>query len=150
MMKIVKEHINESFVNNDNKLNSLGIGKIQLIKNWLDEYDIENYTINDDFTIDVKGNVVFGADTLKKLPDFIQFNIVSGYFDLQGVGIETLKGCPYECNDFSCSHNINLKSLKYGPQIINNQLFLHDLPFISEDEKEKYTKNMKFLYRWIK
>ena len=32
MMKMVKEHINESFVNNDNKLNSLGIGKIQLIK----------------------------------------------------------------------------------------------------------------------
>ena len=29
----------------------------ELIEKWLKEYDIENYTIDDDFTIDVNGDV---------------------------------------------------------------------------------------------
>jgi hypothetical protein len=147
-MKIVKESIDFSRDSSD-KLSSIGVGKIKMIANWLDEQGINNYTINNDLTIDVKGDVTF-LEHLKKFPDFIQFKTVTGFFDLQGVEIESLRGCPYECNDFSCSDNQKLGSLNYGPKIINNSLYMNGLPLIDIQEKEKYIKSMKFLYRWVR
>ena len=43
----------------------------------------KNYIINDDLTINVNDNVNLGEKNLKKLPEYIQFNIVKaeyGYF----------------------------------------------------------------------
>ncbi len=60
---------------------NINVGEYQRIKFWLDEMDIENYTINDDLTVDIRGNVdLFGKD-LTHIP--IQFGTVSGWFDVK-------------------------------------------------------------------
>ena len=50
---------------------NLGLGKEVLIKKWLDKYNIKNYTINDDLTIDVNGSVYLTEYREEYLPDYI-------------------------------------------------------------------------------
>jgi len=127
-MKIVKEHIiNESFIkseknlSNEKKLSTLGVGKIQLIRNWLDEYGVNDYTINDDMTIDLVGSSFKNHDLqlhsklLHEFPDYIQFGTVKGWVDLRDNKLTSLRGCPHTVGSFfDCAYN-KLTSLKYGP-----------------------------------
>lgn len=89
------------------------------------EYYIENYTINEDFTIDVDGDVdlcdcnnqIPFPDTKdklgKKLP--LKFNIVNGEFYCHSNQLTTLEGSPKKVSgSFDCRGN-NLTSLKGGP-----------------------------------
>jgi hypothetical protein len=85
------------------------------IKEKLDYYGIENYTINDDGTIDVDGNVNLSYSylrhdsKLKKIP--FNFGEVTGYFNCSGHNITSLEGSPYYVGkNFNCSSNklINL------------------------------------------
>jgi hypothetical protein len=101
-------------------------------------YRIENYTINDDLSIDVNGNVRLYGEGLEYLP--LKFNYVSGDFDcsynhglksLEGSpqtvggdfncyssGLKTLEGCPQTVSgDFDCSKS-ELKTLKGSPQTV--------------------------------
>jgi hypothetical protein len=102
------------------------------------KYGIENYTINEDGSIDVDGNVFLFNIGLTKLP--LKFNVVSehfdcswnnltsleggpkkvgGYFDCSSNKLTSLKGCPKEINgDFSCSYN-RLTSIEGCPEKIN-------------------------------
>ena len=53
----------------------------EMIEEWLKEYKIKNYTINDDFTIDVDGSIdLFFSKDLSEFPDYIQFGVVKGFF----------------------------------------------------------------------
>jgi hypothetical protein len=101
------------------------------------KYKIIDYTINDDLSIDVDGNVRLENIDLEYLP--LRFNYVSGSFycyknelkTLEGgpqtVGgnfqcyynsLETLKGCPQTVDgDFDCNRN-KLKTLEGGPQTV--------------------------------
>jgi len=101
------------------------------------KYKIIDYTINDDLSIDVDGNVRLASIDLEYLP--LRFNYVSGSFycyknelkTLEGgpqtVGgnfqcyynsLETLKGCPQTVDgDFDCNRN-KLKTLEGGPQTV--------------------------------
>lgn len=79
----------------------------------LDKFGIKNYTINDDGTIDVDGDVDLSCNGLVEIP-FI-FRNISGAFDVSENKLETLKNSPiYVGNSFNCSFN-NLTSLKFGP-----------------------------------
>ena len=62
-------------------LRNSGVGRSKLIKDSLDEYGVKNYTINDDFTIDVNGDVNLEGKDICKFPDYIQFGVVNGSFD---------------------------------------------------------------------
>ena len=106
-----------------------------------EKYRIENYTINNDLTIDVDGGVYLGEKDLKHLP--LRFNYVSGYFgcsyndlvSLKGSpqtvsgdfycnssGLKTLEGCPQTVGgDFNCYSN-ELKSLEGSPQTVGGNL----------------------------
>jgi len=101
-----------------------------------EKYEIENYTINDDLSIDVDDNVHLGFKMLEYLP--LKFNYVSGGFgcyenkliSLEGSPktvngdfycftneLETLEGCPQTVGgDFSCSDN-KLKDLEHFPEV---------------------------------
>ena len=80
----------------------------------LEEYKIENYTINIDGTIDVEGNVKLHRRNLTKIP--FKFGKVTGYFYCFGNELTSLRGCPKEVyGDFVCFEN-NLKNLIGGPQ----------------------------------
>ncbi|MDN7678099.1 hypothetical protein [Burkholderia cenocepacia] len=117
------------------------------ISQWLDKMKIENYSINDDLTVDVDGRVVLSGRALTRIP--VKFNNVSDSFycsDNQLTSLEgapemvygcfycynnqlaSLEGCPQVVRDFFCDGN-KLTSLEGGPQIVeaafscaNNQL----------------------------
>ncbi len=85
------------------------------------EYDIENYTINGDNSIDVDGYVYLGWKRLTSIS--LNFNIVNGYFNCGNNYLTSLKGCPVRVgNGFFCSDNI-LTSLQYSPQYVENGNF---------------------------
>lgn len=88
------------------------------IMSWLDEMEIKKYTINDDLSVDVKGDVLVHRTDLKHLP--VRFGKVSGNFTLYGnTKMKTLEGCPSEVGKgFACNYMYSLTSLEYCPKII--------------------------------
>ena len=77
-------------------------------------YGIRNYTINEDGSIDVNGNVNFYSRELWELP--LNFNIVDGNFTCAINHLTTLKGSPKKVTGyFNCNNNENLGSLEHAP-----------------------------------
>ena len=89
--------------------------KINKIITWLNKHDINEYIINDDLTINVKGHVSLNYYNKKELPKYIQFNKVCGDFEICFSDIISLKGAPKECREFNCSDCYNLTSLEGAP-----------------------------------
>ena len=89
--------------------------RTEMIKEWLKEYDIENYTINRDFTIDVNESInLYNMDN-EEFPEYIQFGVVKGDFDCSTNKLTSLRGCPREVEgDFNCGDN-ELTSLEGAP-----------------------------------
>lgn len=74
------------------------------------QHDIKNYTINDDGTIDVDGDVHLSNKGLTSLP--LKFRNVSGDFDCSDNQLKTLEGSPQSVGGyFDCEHNqlVNLE-----------------------------------------
>ena len=81
------------------------------------EYNITNYTINDDKTIDVNGDVYLCDRKLTKLP--LKFRKVSGYFSCSYNNLISLEGCPSSIDgNFHCGHN-QLTTLEGCPKSVN-------------------------------
>jgi hypothetical protein len=109
---------------------------IKEIKKICKELKITDYTINDDRSIDVNGNVNLSY-MHKKIP--VQFNKVTGDFICSYIlDFTSLLGCPkFVGGDFSCSstklttfqyaplevggnftfYGVDIKSLKYAPKV---------------------------------
>jgi len=84
------------------------------IHNTCEKYDIKNYTINDDGSIDVDGDVDLSKRGLERIP--IKFIEVTGDFYCYENNLTSLEGCPETVGgDFNCSHN-KLISLEGGPK----------------------------------
>ena len=81
-------------------------------------YNIQNYTINPDGSIDVVGNVNLNSKRLIKIP--LKFNSVSGNFSCGGNQLTNLEGTPnYVGDSFYCMNNYGLTTLKGGPKVVN-------------------------------
>jgi hypothetical protein len=118
--KLVCESLNEMNFQKkmNNPLSAMGVGQIHIITQWLNEMGVGNYTINDNLTIDVKGDVNLNNRDLTKFPEFIRFNKVSGDFWCSGNNLVSLEGCPSSVSgDFWCSGN-NLVSLEGCPEYV--------------------------------
>lgn len=94
---------------------------IELIKinNFLNSQQIKGKcTINEDFTIDVDGDVILRDEKMERLP--VQFRNVTGWFYfLITPNITTLEGCPeYVGGWFHCSWFKKLKNLHYSPKYV--------------------------------
>ena len=88
------------------------------------KYDITNYTVNDDGTIDVNGNVWLNNRDLVEFP--LTFNRVSGYFNCGSNELTTLKGSPrWVGGYFSCGGNL-LTSLEFSPDYIEMDFLCND------------------------
>jgi hypothetical protein len=88
------------------------------IEEVCEQYGIENYTVNNDNTVDVDGNVYFRDDNIKLLP--VNFNIVNGYFKCYNCNLTSLKGAPKSVgNTFNCDKN-KLTSLQYSPEVLES------------------------------
>ena len=80
------------------------------------QYDIKNYTINTDGSIDVDDDVILYNKVLKKLP--LKFNKIDGYFECGHNQLTSFEGSPVEVNgDFYCYNN-ELTSFEFSPKII--------------------------------
>ena len=79
----------------------------------MNKYDVEDYIIHDDLTVDApKGIRVIGRE-LKYFP--FKFNLIEGHFDCSQNELYTLKNGPNQTTgSFICSEN-KLTSLKYSP-----------------------------------
>ena len=85
------------------------------------QYGIENYTINDDGSIDVTGNVFLYKKGLTELP--LVFNKVSGNFDCGSNNLTTLKGSPrWVGGGFYCDNN-RLTSLGFSPDYVGDNFW---------------------------
>ena len=113
------------------------------------KYEISNYTINEDKSIDVDGSVHLVGEGLHKLP--LKFRNVRGYFDCSFNNLTTLKGAPetvgdnFNCSNnklktlegslrrvsgyFDCSWNKNLMSLEGISPTIHGNLYCNGTPF---------------------
>jgi hypothetical protein len=88
----------------------------KIIRDYWIILDLDNYSINDDKTIDVNGSVKFPRPSsyITQLP--LTFNKVSGDFDCSRLSLTSLEGCPIEVGGtFDCSYN-QLISLEYAPK----------------------------------
>jgi hypothetical protein len=87
-------------------------------------YDIINYTINDDGSIDVDGDVFLYNKKLNELP--LVFNKVTGYFGCGYNKLTTLKGSPrWIGGSFSCAYN-KLRDLEYSPDYVGGWFDCYD------------------------
>ena len=108
------------------------------------EHDIKYYTINDDMSISVDGDVSLSGRNLKSIP--ITFKEVGSHFYCGYNQLTSLKGCPetvgghFFCNNnqltslrgcpetvggyFSCRSN-QLTSLKYCPETVGGDFYCH-------------------------
>ncbi|MCK9475633.1 MAG: hypothetical protein M0R46_06935 [Candidatus Muirbacterium halophilum] len=86
-----------------------------------EKYNIKNYNINDDGSIDVNGNVDLYNRKLKVLP--LEFRNVYGSFDCEDNKLTNLIGCPqYVDGYFSCGGN-KLTTLEGAPQSIGGDFY---------------------------
>lgn len=100
------------------------------VKEWLDKVGVENYTINDDLTVDVNDNVNICHSDLWEIP--IQFGRIYGNFDCGHNNLTTLKGCPiYVEESFACTYN-KLHSLLYTPKYIGYRFYYGSNPLPSK------------------
>jgi len=84
-------------------------------------YKIENYTINDDLSIDVDGSIGLYNKNLEHLP--LKFNYVHGGFQCNRNKLKSLEGCPKTVGgDFVCYGN-KLKSLEGCPQSVGGDFY---------------------------
>jgi len=105
-MKSYKQFINES----KNSIESL-----------CKKYGIYNYTINEDGSIDVDGNVHLNNYDLENIP--LKFRNIAGYFNCSRNKLISLEGCPISVSgNFSCDSN-KLTTLEGCPQNVGGHFF---------------------------
>ena len=92
----------------------------QEIHDICDKYRIKNYSINEDGSIDVDGNVDLGDKNLSKLP--IKFGKVGGFYCYNNK-LTSLDGSPgYVGGDFYCQYN-QLTSLEGAPSHVGRDFY---------------------------
>ena len=112
-MKSLNKYLNEGFFSNT------GSGLNAAIDQWMKENtNCDNYTINNDGTIDVKDRIEITNKNITEFPDYIRFRRVGGYFDCSGCDfLKSLEGAPKEVgSDFICFNCGSLKSLEGAPK----------------------------------
>lgn len=102
--------------------NILSQEEITHIEELCDKYDITGYTINNDGSIDVKGNVEFPNWSIKDLGRLpLKFNKVTGWFECNRNGLTTLEGAPqYVGKSFSIYDN-DVTTFKGGPKYVGGR-----------------------------
>jgi hypothetical protein len=118
----------------ENKLEGIGIGKIQLIKEWLLKYGIVSYDINDDLSINVFSDLNLYLREIN-LPEYIQFNIIFGRFSCSNGKLTTLRGFPRKITGFFACHNNQLTSTEFFPKEVGGKCYVYGNPFATEESE---------------
>jgi hypothetical protein len=103
------------------------LNKKEKVVAWLEKHQYEDYTFNDDLSVNINGNVWITEEQAEKenseikLP--IKFGSVSGNFICSHCGLTTLEGAP-QCvgGYFNCGNN-ELTTLKGGPEYVEKNFY---------------------------
>jgi hypothetical protein len=87
-------------------------------------YDVENYEINDDGSVDVDDTIIITNASYRKLP--IRFNIVKGSFHIQQSHLATLEGFPKEIGGDLRIGQCKIASLEHGPIKVGKDYYVND------------------------
>lgn len=90
------------------------------IEEWLDEYGVTNYKINDDYTVDVNGSVDLNKQDLEEIP--VEFNIVKGSFSCADNKLKNLINCPKRVEKSFYCYNNRLISLEGCPEYVGEHM----------------------------
>jgi len=104
--------------------------KMMTIKEICRQYNIINYTINPDGSIDVDGDVYLAYNRLTKLP--LKFNIVSGNFSIHCNKLTSLDGCPNHVGGLFYCDNNELTYLDGCPSYIGSHFYCYGNPLPQE------------------
>jgi hypothetical protein len=127
------------FKKSENPLVSLGVGRMKLITEWLDEMKVKHYKINDDLTIDVKRDLNLTNKNLVKIPDYIQFNEVTGDFRCKYNQLTSLKGCPRHVTGyFYCGKNTKQFTKEDVEEICKVDLNILPYTYDSDDDSDNF------------
>ena len=88
------------------------------------EYNIIDYVVNKDVSIDVNGCVDLYNIGLTKLP--LKFNKVNDGFYCEKNKLTSLEGSPIEVNGHFYCHNNYLTSLEGSPKEVNGSFYCHN------------------------
>ncbi|UCH95577.1 MAG: hypothetical protein JSV88_01685 [Candidatus Aminicenantes bacterium] len=90
----------------------------------LNELEVENYSILDNGTVDVKGTVDISFKKLKKIP--VRFGKVSGDFNCSNNNLDSLEGAPQSVGVSFFCHKNHLTSLSGAPQYVGKAFICSD------------------------
>ncbi len=114
------------------------------IKQWLDQHKIHNYTINEDASVSVAGDVTF-VGVLPELQFQVQFRTVTGNFYVEGKSLKTLLGCPQIVGgNFDCAY-CDLVDLTHISTKIGGTIFCNGNPIKTFKNIHKMTSCNKVL-----
>ena len=101
------------------------VNKVE-IESWCEEMGIEDYTINSQGEIDVRGDVHLDYRDFKELP--YKFGTVTGFFNVgDNQNLISLKNCPDKVNEyFRCSYCPKLESLEGCPKFVKELFYCSD------------------------
>lgn len=120
---------------NDNRLNNKVVNVDDLtaenILKIAKVYGIKKLIINDDLSVDVKGDVDLSGKMMTKLP--LVFNRVWGSFSISENQLKTLEGCPSIIDGDFFAYNNQLVSLKGGPTKVGGEYSISDNHLASLD-----------------
>ena len=85
----------------------------QDIKNWLDSNKIKNYSINEDLSVDVNGDVWLDNKILTEIP--VKFNIIKGIFDCDNNQLTSTEFFPNEVYGIFFCYGNKFKNLDNFP-----------------------------------
>lgn len=120
-------------IKNIEKLVNVGdyLRNVDDIQRWLDILQIDHYIINDDYSVDVKGDVTLYDKGLTCIP--VKFGTIKGSFNIGGNFIKSLHNCPQRIigGNFYTHNSMLLTCLLGGPVYVDgdyiatqNPLFL--------------------------
>lgn len=106
------------------------------ITHWLNQMEINNFTINEDLTIDVDSDVYLYNKKLTNLP--VQFRNINGLFTCANNKLQNLKGSPENVlGYFDCSNN-NLSTLKNSPIKVHGDFIAGNNPLVNIEGISQY------------
>jgi hypothetical protein len=145
-LKNIKESLNEKFTEDSDPIHNMGIGIKHKIKEWLKKYNVTDYIIHDDLTIDAKVVTILNKK-LVQFPSYIQFDTVYGHFAVEGCKLKTMRGFPKTIKKHGIYwgnlwvNNNELTSLKYSPSIVEGRYIVYgNRKHFSETEVRKECK----------
>ena len=95
---------------------------IDYIESILNYFNVNNYNINKDGSVDVYDSVHISLKNIHRLE--IQFNHVHGDFVISNNPLTTLKGLPRYIDGSLFCRNTSLETLEHFPEFINGYSYL--------------------------